>query len=445
MGRWSGTKYRTQKGHSLYILTAYRPCPSPHHGLAQSNSTYAQQYFMIQEAGENSPDPRAQFILDLSLYIQSWRITPQDKVIVMMDANERLGGEKEGIARLLSNTGLADIFNLKKASTCKIATHNKGTHRIDYMFGTTNLLPFIHQCGYTAFHQDIISDHRGLFIDLSTALLDEKILLQGPKPRCIGSHSRFKQTILYKKYIINHFEEHKIEERILRLQHYTDHTTPLHRVQFTQLLNRIDTQVTEILISAEKKFGSDPLKKMISNNSIIQLQHMVRYWTTAISGIKTKQDMTPILDKIYRLIDPEMHPHIQEFINRPQTGLATAKKLLQEAKALSIQTLKIAEELEYAMIAEADDVNPAKVSTNRTRAKYTKQLYSQIQSRFKPQHGGGISHILIPADTDINSSNIKLITDPTEVESRIINRNITHFGQAHGTPFTQPPMSNYLQ
>ena len=69
IGRWSGTKYRTQKGHSLYILTAYRPCPSPHHGLAQSNSTYAQQYFMIQDTGEKFPDPRAQFIVDLSHYI----------------------------------------------------------------------------------------------------------------------------------------------------------------------------------------------------------------------------------------------------------------------------------------------------------------------------------------------------------------------------------------
>ena len=267
-------------------------------------------------------------------------------------------------------------------------------------------------------------------------------MLQGPKPRCIGSYSRYKQTILYKKYIINHFEEHKIEERISKLYYSTDYITPVSKACFTQKLNRLDTQVTENLISAERKFGSDPLKKMISKNSISQYQHMVRYWLTTISGIKTKQDMTSILEKVYKLIDPEMYPHIQEFVDRPQTGLATAKKLLQEAKALSIQTLKIAEELESTMIAEGEEVNPERISTNRTRAKYTKQLYAQIRSRFKPQHGGGISHTLIPADTELTSSNIKLITNPSEIESCIIKRNIAHFGQAHGTPFTLPPMSN---
>ena len=419
MGRWSGTRYRTKSDHSLYVLTAYRPCPSPHHSLAQSNSTYAQQYFMIQDTGESSPDPRAQFITDLTQYIQSWKLTPQDKVILMLDANERLGGEKEGITRLLADTGLTDIFSLNKASTCTIATHNKGTHRIDFMFGTINLLPYVHQCGYTAFHQDIISDHRGIFLDISTALLDDKILLQGPKPRSVGSHIRFKQTILYKKYIVNHFEEHNIEERSVSMLNMP-YNTPEQKVKYTNTLNRLDKQVSEIILSAEKKFGSDPLKKLMRNNEIAQYQQIVRYWHTCISGLKTKQDMTPILTQIYAIIDPEMQPHITDFITRPQTGLKKAQTMLKEAKARSILKLKYEEELEHAMIADADNVSTTRISDNRARAKYTKQLYGQLRSRFKQQHSGGLSHILVPDETDTQSNTMKLITNPKEVESHIL-------------------------
>ena len=295
----------------------------------------------------------------------------------MMNANERIGGEKEGISRLLKDTGLVDIFSLHKASSCTIATHNKGTHRIDFMFGTSNLLPYIHQCGYTAFHQDIISDHRGMFIDISTILLDEKIVLQGPTPRTIGSHCRYKQTLLYKKYIINNFAEHDIEARSEQLLYQTPYTEQGEKVKLEQLLNKLDTQVTQILLKAEKKFGSDPLKQLIRNNEITQYQHIIRYWITFISGRTHKQNMTSILQGILNLIDPEMRLHIHDFITRPQTGLSKVKQLLQDAKAASALHLKEAEEIEYAMLAEADNVSSERVRDNRTRAKYTKKLFAQ--------------------------------------------------------------------
>ena len=69
-----------------------------------------------------------------------------------MDANERKEGKREGIRRLVSNTDPTDLFSLSKASTFNIATHNNGTHRIDLVFGTSNLLPYIIQCGHSAFH-----------------------------------------------------------------------------------------------------------------------------------------------------------------------------------------------------------------------------------------------------------------------------------------------------
>ena len=86
-------------------------------------------------------------------------------------------------------------------------------------------------------------------------------MLQGRKPRSIGSHSRYKQILLYKKYIINHFEEHDIEGRSQQLMNNTPYHTSEEKINLATLLNKLDQQVTEIFLKVEKKFGSDPLKR----------------------------------------------------------------------------------------------------------------------------------------------------------------------------------------
>ena len=38
----------------------------------------------------------------------------------------------------------------------------------------------------------------------------------------------------------------------------------------------------------------------------------------------------------------------------------------------------------------------------------------------------------------------RTVTDPTEIEHYLLLRNYQHFGQAHGTPFTMPPLSDMV-
>jgi hypothetical protein len=57
---------------------------------------------------------------------------------------------------------------------------------------------------------------------------------------------------------------------------------------------------------------------------------------------------------------------------------------------------------------------------------------------------GGISHVLIPLPPDINTP--KEQTPPQRIQTKqdmdnvLIDRNIDHFAQAHGTPFTISPL-----
>jgi hypothetical protein len=47
-------------------------------------------------------------------------------------------------------------------------------------------------------------------------------------------------------------------------------------------------------------------------------------------------------------------------------------------------------------------------------------------------------------EVDAPNGTMTMTTDPTEMTSRILQRNQRHFSQATGTPFTQEPITNWL-
>ena len=202
MGRCSGAKYRLQDNRHQFVISAYRPCVSPPLNiLPQSNSTYAQQCFKLRLKGIQDPKPREQFIIDLNQYINELKEDKLDMVLLMFDANEQLGKEKQGIIQLIEKAGLVDLFSIHHNDVCKIATQAKGSLRIDYMLGSPNILPYIHKCGYSPFQQKIVTDHRGLFLDLSSTLIDVNVRRQERIIQEIGSTSTLIHTLQYKEYI----------------------------------------------------------------------------------------------------------------------------------------------------------------------------------------------------------------------------------------------------
>jgi hypothetical protein len=67
LGRWSYQKVSSKKA-SLIIITAYRPCAS------QGPSTaWMQQWVLLREAGQKSPDPIKQFYNDLHEQLSEWK------------------------------------------------------------------------------------------------------------------------------------------------------------------------------------------------------------------------------------------------------------------------------------------------------------------------------------------------------------------------------------
>lgn len=93
-----------------------------------------------------------------------------------------------------------------------------------------------------------------------------------------------------------------------------------------------------------------------------------------------------------------------------------------------------------------------KAQAKQTRIKKDKKLYTTLRHHFHPSHRSGITHLIIP-DKDINdqpTNNVdEAVTWRTETQSeqvlhQLLHRNIQHFGQAEGTPFTVSPLSDQL-
>jgi hypothetical protein len=71
-----------------------------------------------------------------------------------------------------------------------------------------------------------------------------------------------------------------------------------------------------------------------------------------------------------------------------------------------------------------------------------RKMYDNINNFYKDQDRSGIKRILVPLNDPKDSKDIIWgeITDPKEVERRLIQRNKEHFQQANGTPFTESPL-----
>ena len=173
-GRWSGIEHRTKGDKTIIIITGYRVSQK---SIDQVGATtaYAQQWAVARQAGATNPEPRSQFITDLTKEIKEWRQQGKE-VILMLDANERMGAEKKGIEWLANECGLTDIHTARHGDD-NMSTYARGTKKIDFILASQKPAEAVTRCGFTAFYDGIHSDHRGAFADFNA-----KELFQG-KPR----------------------------------------------------------------------------------------------------------------------------------------------------------------------------------------------------------------------------------------------------------------------
>ena len=180
MGRWSVIRLQGKGNRKLAIICGYRPVKTEIRKTG-SSIVYRQQWNHMRALGNENPEPRSQFLKDLTKYIKSLR-DDNHEILLMLDANESTGKKNSHINRFFTDCGLSDLHATKHRNLPDPPnTYMRGKKCIDFIAGTTGIIKSMEKAGIEAFSQTFHSDHRGLYVDLN--LTD---LLAG-KPTDLGS------------------------------------------------------------------------------------------------------------------------------------------------------------------------------------------------------------------------------------------------------------------
>ena len=202
----------------LTIITAYQVCKASNPG---TNTAAEQQRTRLIQREQGKPrkkstlDPRKAFIHDLDEFLKSIH-EENHEIILMMDANECMHEKASKIRNVITKHGLTDIHRLNHGEhdPQEWNTYNRGSKKIDFIFGTTGVVEWTTRCGIEEFNARIQSDHRGLWIDVDLeAILGGKIPdLTPPQQRGVTGKDP-KTTRKFRRELRKYLVDHKFNER----------------------------------------------------------------------------------------------------------------------------------------------------------------------------------------------------------------------------------------
>jgi hypothetical protein len=205
-------------------------------------------------------------------------------------------------------------------------------------------------------------------------------------------------------------------------------------------LEKIDVSFTTELLQAESKCAT-PIDFPWSP-TIQQKAFIYQYWLTRLHCLKNNVEV-PQTNNIHDPLDS--NDIFQGNPNRP-----LLKQLKLARKSLINSRLR-ADELreEYLELVQEIAINEG----NTTRAEAVRQLANKERQlrcwrtfkllRTGKQAHGGITHLLVPETVNGNEI-LHRVFKKTEVDNTLLQRNIKHFSQADGTPFTTSPLLDII-
>lgn len=164
LGRWSFMVFNGKNGRKVLVVVAYQACNN-NICRAGTRQAWTQQWRLLRARDDKDPDPRKAFITDLTKFLKPYH-TGQYEIILMGDFNETLGTSTGGMTELALTFGLSDSVSYHHGIQ-DVATHSRGSQRLDYMLCSTGIVQYVTRSGILPFHFVFPSDHRAIFMDLS--------------------------------------------------------------------------------------------------------------------------------------------------------------------------------------------------------------------------------------------------------------------------------------
>jgi hypothetical protein len=468
LGRWSGLRYQGKQNKKLAIVTAYR---SPRQSPTGGYGFYDQQYALLLSQGVKKPQVRKQFILDLTVDINKLQADGFE-VILSLDANETMGEDRvHGISSLAENCTLQDLHCLGAATPPE--TYPIGTkRRIDFMFGSAGVIPFVRKAGYLEYNNGILSMHRGMFIDLDfEALMGPIAAIVHPAARGIRSEDQAsvdKYIISFKAYA----DDHKIWSRVAALVLQAPFLSPVH---LQANYDAIDRDVTRAMLHAEKQ-ARRPSGQYAWSPKLREVGLLARYWHLRLNAVEKQINfpftMARLLQK-FKTLNIVFDARITctdaaEFKTEWKAAVKLLRTVCEKAydhRAVHLQaTLAYYTNLQFADNETGSDENKVKIHRIHTliNTEKMRQPFRGIHSLLTPLHGGGISKLFVPsgvknptvaarycspdgsvnrsqlikmAQADKHSVEYDTLIDSNEIEAELLRYNHAWFRQAAETPF----------
>jgi hypothetical protein len=285
-------------------------------------------------AGDLNPNPRKRFIKDLIMEIKKWQQTGAD-IILGGDFNERMGDTQDGLAHLITQCGLVDFHAINHGTTEEPNTYSRGSKRVDYVFGSPRVVPFIDLCGIDPFHLIIYSDHRGLFLDVDFQGLLGGIPASIPPPKLRGVSSKTNDPTLYVMAIQKHLFANNVYNKsasIFVAMHSSDGSVTDTLVR---AINKIDDSITRAMLLAELKCRRKPHAPW--SDKLEAASSTARIWKTLISGLQTNTNLETILHILGTTLQWELIPDTADMpttVRALKTATTSLQRCCKEAKEL---------------------------------------------------------------------------------------------------------------
>ena len=429
LGRWSTLSLTGKKSRLLSFITIYQVVDSSTTGPF---TAYQQQVSSLKLA-DRTITPRNAFIADFASYLRTLK-SPDSAFIIMGDFNEVVGMNSAGFSKITAEFDLVDIMSHFHPIANEVPTYARGTKRLDYVFCTSNVLSSVTSCGIEPFNQNILSDHRGLFVDWDEAsLFGTATSPMAPKSvRKLQSH-RLQAKGNYILSLHEYCIKHNVFDRLHRLE----------SVDFPSwsLANKLDRDITRGMLHAEKQcrqVGKDPwspsLKKARIKVEIFKLSLSMhkhhRDYSSQISRLVTSYvDLIEVPDTVDS-IKASLTQAQKELRSVLKSATSERKKFIQDKQRAATIASNPKEALKWRNLQKSEDI---------------KTMYRKLRFISKnSDQRNGLSRIEVPFDpTDDpkKCTNWKTVDTPEEITQYLLERNQLHFGQAAGTPFTIPPLN----
>ena len=391
MGRWAGVTLQLKGHQPITILSIYQPAISK--SLKGSISVQAQQIRYLYDQG-NTTTPRNQFRKDLESLVAT--LTSENHYIVLGgDFNEH-NEENNIIFDLKTKFKFSDEY--VSQYNHEIPTYKRSTHMLDRIFTNATSIDYkthliVHDYDYWT-----PSDHRALQLHIT---FQNKVSNAQSNKRILISYSS-KQVSAYIRYVTSKIQKSKIMDRIQELIHKEPDTTEL---------NKLDQQLTDIKLQAEKQLRS----------------FYTGWWHRDL--MIWKKELKQCTKQLRNLFKQQPRPHvrIQEVLKEKYNIINKFRN--NQTVGFQIRHNNIQQEIKTLYQAKTRNLKKIKYLKSILRNERIRETFRKIRNKTTAKEKRLMSVEVMGKDGKITT-----ITDQENIAEEIAKYNMIHFAQARNTP-----------